>query len=35
MALSPERFARDRELYAIEALFRFQRNGAGTAQSRP
>jgi hypothetical protein len=27
MGMSPERLARDRELCAIEALFRFQRNG--------
>jgi len=27
MGMSPERLARDHELCAIEALFRFQRNG--------
>jgi hypothetical protein len=35
MASSPEQLARDHELCAIEALFRFQRNGGGTAQWRP
>jgi hypothetical protein len=35
MASSPERLARDHELGAIEALFRFQRNGGWTAQCHP
>jgi hypothetical protein len=35
MGILLKRVARDHELYAIEALFRFQRNGRGVIRSHP